>query len=352
VCHQRLVLGQVALSVGSLSVIGTPDRHGHAEVYSAGSADVAAVRWATALNVLPDGIPPGDVYRFWAGPTVAQRAAFFAAAVPEGVVAVGAADGRGAASWVADECFDGFRDGDDVPHQAGAGAIGDKDIHQLAGGSGFFGQFLRPSDEQEFFARIVAVDARILPVRRNGLGRRGRTWADMFAAATKEDFDKDWSLGGDRAAGWSLEHINSEGNGLGVHHDRIRSLCRLVPNAWETAELLHLTAADEAGILGVQLDGTNLVIVKMLLKRMQTIEVAHLEWAKEAALRGYGGRLSVEEQHAFPGPSRGSGQLMIGPELLNVVLVDVEREAQLNTALRKGRKERDAARKKGGDDKS
>ncbi|CAK0899033.1 unnamed protein product, partial [Prorocentrum cordatum] len=307
VCHQRLGLGQVALSVASLFVIGTPDLHGHAEVYSAGSAVVAAVRWATSLSVLPDGLPPGDVYRFWVGPTVVQRAAFFAAAVPEGVVAVGAADGRGADDWVADECFDGFRDADDVAHQAGAGAIGDKDIHRLAGGSGLFGQFLRPSDVQEFFTRIVAVDARFVPVRRNGLGRRGRTWADMFAAATKEDFDKDWSLSGDRAAEWSLEHINSEGNGLGVHHDRIRSLCRLVPNAWETAELLHLAAADEAGILGVQLDGTNLVIVKMLLKRMQTIEVAHLEWAKEAA-----------------------------SELLNVVLVGVEREAQLSTALRKG----------------
>ncbi|CAK0822425.1 unnamed protein product, partial [Prorocentrum cordatum] len=419
VWHQRLVLGQVALSAGSLFVIATPDRHVYAEDYSAGSVDVAAVRWATAFNVLPDGIPPGDVYRFRAEPTVAQRAAFLAAAVPEaagecaglaaaqgvaapavdahcllpvpvggpaagagagpvvvaadvpaalgaaaparvpplvgplqGVVAVGAADGRGAARWVAAECFGGFRVGDDVPHQAGAGAIGDKDIHRLADGSGLFVQYLRQGDEQEFFDRIVASDARILPVRRNRLGRRERTWADMCAAVTKEDFGKDWALGGVRTAGWCLEHINSEGGSLDAHHDRFRSLCRLEPNAWGVAEHLHLTAAVKAGLLVDQLDGTNLVMVEMLLRRMQTIEFAHLERAKEAESKGYSGRLSLEEQQAFSGLSRGSGQLMICPELLDVVRIDVEREAQLNKALRKGREERDAARKKGGGDKS
>ncbi|CAK0789751.1 unnamed protein product, partial [Prorocentrum cordatum] len=386
VWHQRLVLGQVALSAGKLFVIATPDRHVYAEDYSAGSADVAAVRWATAFNVLPDGIPPGDVYRFRAEPTVAQRAAFLAAAVPEaagecaglrpkawrprrwtptaccrsrwadprparglprwwllrarpllpGVVAVGAADGRGAARWVAAECFGGFRVGDDVPHQAGAGAIGDKDIHRLADGSGLFVQYLRPADEQEFFDRIVASDARILPVRRNRLGRRERTWADMCAAVTKEDFGKDWTLGGVRTAGWCLEHINSEGGSLDAHHDRFRSLRRLEPNAWGVAEHLE-TAAVKAGLLVDQLDGTNLVMVEMLLRRMQTIEFAHLERAKEAESKGYSGRLSLEEQQAFSGLSRGSGQLMICLELLDVVRVDVEREAQLNKALRKGR---------------
>eukprot|EP00959_Pyramimonas_sp_CCMP1952_P473543 9501914-Pyramimonas_sp.AAC.1 len=85
---------------------------------------------------------------------------------------------------------------------------------------------------------------------------------------------------------------------------------------------------------------------------MQTIEFAHLERAKEAESKGYSGRLSLEEQQAFSGLSRGSGQLMICPELLDVVRIDVEREAQLNKALRKGREERDAARKKGGGDKS
>ena len=166
----------------------------------------------------------------------------------------------------------------------------------LPDGKGLFVQYLQPSEEESFFDRIMASDARILPIRRSRNGRRERAWADMCSAVAKEDFGKDWTLPGCRTAAWCLEHVNAEGGSFDAHHDRFRSVCKLDASAWGVAEHLHLMGAVKAGLLIGQLDGTNLVMIEMLLRPMQTIEFAHLERAKEADAKGYSGRLSLEEQ--------------------------------------------------------
>ena len=65
--HQRRVLGQVASSDGSGSLVlinSTPDGDIYAEVYDGSAADVAAVRFADSRGTLPAGIPRDRVYRF------------------------------------------------------------------------------------------------------------------------------------------------------------------------------------------------------------------------------------------------------------------------------------------------
>ncbi|CAK0904148.1 unnamed protein product [Prorocentrum cordatum] len=312
VWHQRLVLGVVAFSSGKPRMIATPDRRVYAGDYSPDPADVAA-------------------------PTVAQVAAFTAAAVAEaateaapaaaqGVAApavaaecllpgVGAApgpDGR-PTRWVAAESFGGHRLGDEVQFIARARAVGNKGVHILPDGVGLFVTYLRPSDEEAIFDEIVAADARTLTARRN---RLGRALADMCVAVTKEDFGRGWGLPGCRAAAWCLGRINAEG----------RPGC---PS--RSVQHLHLAGAVKATLLVDQLNGANLVAVEMLLRRLQTIEFAR-------------------EQQASAGLSRGAGQLVICPDLLDVARADVEREAQLSEALRNGGEEREAARKMGGKD--
>ncbi|CAK0907627.1 unnamed protein product, partial [Prorocentrum cordatum] len=270
VWHQRLVLGVVGLSGGKLHMIATPEWHVYAEDYGPGSADVAAVRWAPAFNVLPDGTRP--VADFTAAAAVAEAAveagALAAAqwvaasaaaagcllpvaqhavvALPAGGAAAAAASaplqaagvapaaaapplrapppvgplqGVGVAAGpeeraprgVAAETFGQYRLGDVVQHVARAGAVCNKDIHLLPDGSGLFVVYLRPSDEEAFFDGIVAA--------------------------------------GCRTAAWSFVHISAEGGSLDGHHDGFRSLCRLEPNGWGVAEHIHLAGAVKAALL-------------------------------------------------------------------------------------------------------
>lgn len=102
----------------------------------------------------------------------------------------------------------------------------------------------------------------------------------------------------------------------------------------------------KALLLTDQFDGTNSVGIEMILRRMQTIEFAHAERAKENEAKGVGGRLTLEEQSAFAGTSRAQSSVMLAPQLLEHVRSDIERDASLAKNLRKAREERDALRRK------
>lgn len=68
---------------------------------------------------------------------------------------------------------------------------------------------------------------------------------------------------------------------------------------------------------------------------------------RDSESKAVGGRLSLEEQQTFGGLTRQAGTLVICPELLDHVKVEVERDANLANKLRKAREERDLARKQG-----
>lgn len=85
-----------------------------------------------------------------------------------------------------------------------------------------------------------------------------------------------------------------------------------------------------------------------MFRRLQTIEYAHSEKAREAESKAIGGKLSLEEQMTFGSLVRQHGTLMIAPALLDHVKIEVEKEVMLQKNLRKSREERELARKKQG----
>ena len=389
--HQRLLLGQVALSDSSY-VILTPDGDIYAEDYGDDGVDVAAVRYSGAWAVVPAGVPPARVYRFRNQPTAAERATALATAqaeaqaecqriaaargdpqllvnlvylrplpAPGGVAApapraarigplqgavAGPAVGDPVAAWRAAMAGGGFRYGDVVAsHVRSALAVGKMDIHVLPDGSGVFVEHVDPADEAAFFDRAVATDARITPIRRNRQDRRERTWAEMTAAIKQESFGADWQLPGPRSSLWCIEFINQEGSGLLGHHERFKTACKLDWNSWGVFEHFNISQALTQGLLVDQLDGSNLLMVEYQFRRLQTIEFGHSERAREAESKSYQGKMSLEEQYAFAGTTRASATLMICPDLLDYVRTEVEREAKLAKNLRVAREEREALRK-------
>ena len=79
--------------------------------------------------------------------------------------------------------------------------------------------------------------------------------------------------------------------------------------------------------------------------RLQTIEYAHGDVAREADARAVGGKMSLEEQTVFLGASRSQSAIMVCPDLLSYVREEVERDAKLAKALRTAREEREERRK-------
>ena len=88
------------------------------------------------------------------------------------------------------------------------------------------------------------------------------------------------------------------------------------PTVWGVQEHFQLSMTLRHALQIDQLDGFNLAFVEVMLRRIQTIEYAHSERARESESRSVGGRLSLEEQQAFGGLVRHAGTL-ICPSLLD-----------------------------------
>ena len=90
-----------------------------------------------------------------------------------------------------------------------------------------------------------------------------------------------------------------------------------------------------------QIDGCNSMGVELMFRRVQTIENAHSEKARELESKTVGGKLSLEKQYTFASLVRQAGTLMIAPALLNHVKIEVEKDVQLQKNMREAREERD-----------
>ena len=148
---------------------------------------------------------------------------------------------------------------------------------------------------------------------------------------------------------WTAHCLNSllvENLGLEGHHERFGQLCKIDSSAW-TVQHFQLSNVVKHALQVDQLNGYNLLSLEVIFRGLQTIEFAYSEKAKEAKSRAVGGRLSLEEQQTFGGTTRLASTLMVCPELLDHVKLEVERDASLAKNLRKAREERESARKAG-----
>ena len=383
--HQRLVLGKVALSASDY-VIVTRDGDVYVENYGADNEDIAAVRFGV-FAAPPFGVQRAQCYRFAAAPgandlaglrregerlaeeecrqranaignpglmrglrclaaVAAAGAVVNAAAAPQvGVLRGQAAPAAAVAAegvWRAAMAWRHLRYGDEiVGHVPTPGCIGTRDLYDAGGGEAIFVELVTPATEEAFYDRAVDADARVLGIRRNKQGRREITWREMRASVKEEDFGTDWPGTGPRTALWCIEFIDHEGLGIEGHHERFRSVCRLQASDWGVQEHFQVCSQLKQALLVDQLDGSNLVSVEAQFRRLQTIEFAHGDRARDADARAVGGKMSLEEQTIFAGTTRAHSACMVCPLLLDHVRNEVERDAKLAKCLRMAREERD-----------
>lgn len=139
-----------------------------------------------------------------------------------------------------------------------------------------------------------------------------------------------------------------EGLGFEAHHERFRQLCKLDVTNWGVMEHFQLSMILRQLLQVDMINGCNTLGVELMFRRLQTIEYAHSEKAREAESKAMGGKLSLEEQFTFGSMVRQAATLMIAPSLLDHVKQEVERDVQLQKNIRKAREERDMARKNKG----
>ena len=365
-------------AAGEDYAVVTPDRDIFIETLSLVNDDLKGLRLLSVGGALPIGLRGGSVYRLPAF-TVAEIAGFkaraavvvaaelaaagVAAAAPAAAPAAdlgadraaGAGREPGAAAdpedlcWVAAEAARGLKYGDLVQGVNEAAVDGAKAVHVTAAGTRVFVACIRSRDRAAFLRIPGGWDHRIVERVGDECGRSEAPLKDVVKLCSEVPVQ--WGLSGPRTARWCLQYLIVEGLGLEGHHERVRQLCKVDSSAWGIQEHWQLSNVIKHSLQTDQLNCCNLLSLEVMFRRLQTIEYAYSEKAKESESRAVGGRLSLEEQQTFGGTTRLASTLMVCPELLDHVKAEVERDASLAKNLRKAREERELARrnaKKGG----
>ena len=394
--HERLLLAHCR---GEEYAIVTPDQDVYIEEISLSNSDLRAIRIGAPGGGRPIGVRAGQIHALpaftpaqlagfqaeaarqitqelgaggvgpllgggaapaGAGVGVAVGGAAVAAAGVAGPMVAGAGGGAAAAAgaaaglvfdpdtlcWLAAESVAGFSFGDPVANVLAAAAEGVKIVHQLPGGVSIFLECCLGRNREAFLRRPGGWDQRTCLMQLNSLNQPEQSLKD--AAARSVESAVGWVLTGPRTTKWCLGYLVSEGLGLEGHHERLRTLCRVDASAWGIQEHFQLSMVAKHALLTDQLNGPNLLCLEVIFRRIQAIEFAYGEKARESEAKAVGGRLSLEEQQVFGGLTRQAGTLMVCPALLDYVKSETEREASLSKNLRKAREERELARKKKG----
>ena len=98
---------------------------------------------------------------------------------------------------------------------------------------------------------------------------------------------------------------------------------------WGIQEHFQLSMVLKHALQTDQFDGCNNLCIEVIFRRLQTIEYAYADKAREQESKSVGGRLSLEEQQTFGGLTRQAATLMVCPDLLDHVKSEVERDANL-----------------------
>jgi hypothetical protein len=218
-----------------------------------------------------------------------------------------------------------------------------RSMRRMADGSYIFIEYVTEAGLEEFLDRMVAGEARVLPVRYNAHGKRDRSLQSVVGRS-REEYMPD--IPEPRTASWCLLHLSGEGRGLESHFEHFRSLCNLQVNQWGMEEYGNLLMILRSLMFVDQLDPANLVGVELIFRRLQTIEYSYSDKLREKSANTTGGRLTMDEQAAFGAMARVESKLMICPALLEAARAETEKEAGLAKSLLKARQARaDLAKK-------
>jgi len=362
--HERLVLFHV---VQEEYVVATPDLDVFVEDLSLLNDDLKGIRVKPGPNVLPPGISAADVYALpvftaaeianlrtqgqaiAAAETAARGigAGGLGAPAPAQPVAVAASAGdeilAGQLYWVAAEQKGATKFGDRVQGVNDALVDGAKAVHILADGGSLFVECMYGEKIREYKKRPASWDVRIVPLTYDAMGKAECSLKDVVQQCSEVDMN--WTLAGPRTARWCVSYLIVENLGLEGHHERVRQLCRLDSSSWGMQEHYQLTMTLKYAMQNDQVNPYNNLFVEVIFRRLQTIEYAYMDKAREQEAKAVGGKLSLEEQSTFGGITRAASTLMICPELLTHVKNEVEKDASLSKNLRKAREERELLRK-------
>ena len=245
--------------------------------------------------------------------------------------------------WVAAEGFDDVKFGDQVQGVTVVAVEGAKHVHVLPDGRSIFVQCVKGADIASFKLKPGGWDYRTTSIEYDSLGKIENSMKDV--AKKSNEVKLDWTLTGPRTARWCVSYLIIENLGLEGHHERFRQLCKLDSGSWGIQEHCQLSMTLKYAIQSDQLNPYTNLFCEIMFRRLQTIEYACMERAREQEAKLVGGKLSLEEQSTFGGITRAAATLMVCPDLLEHVKVEVERDAQLAKNLRKAREERELARK-------
>ena len=374
VIHERWVLEHVGEHD---YIICTPDRDIYCETMDVTNPDFKSFRIRPAPGILPPGVVAGQVYglpnwnaqelidirseaRTEAAAEAGRRrgggahGAHAGPVVPVGVPAFQpeSSDNHGPGAsgfpagtllWVAAETAHGFSYGQQVNGVTDALTEGGKVVHRFGDGSSLFCMCIDGGKTESFNGRVAGMDARLLARKMNAIGTPERPLGEVVAAST--EYEMVWKVAGPRTARWCLNYLVVEGIGFEAHHERFRQLCKLDSSAWGVMEHFQLSMMLRQLLQVDLLNGFNHLGIELMFRRLQTIEYAHSEKAREIEARAIGGKLSMEEQFTFGSLVRQAGTLMVAPDLLDHVKSEVQKEAELQKNLRKSREERELARK-------
>lgn len=362
--HERLVLQHIDHDD---YVVASPDQDVFYEELSLLNVDLKGIRVKPNASTLPAGIAAAQVYPLpaFTATDVAtirgeslrvlaeERVARGLAVVPAAAAPLAAGGGMMAGSlyWVAAEAMGDVKFGDQVPGVAQPVVKGSKAVHTLGDGSSLFVECIDGGDRVAFLQRPSKCDPRIVVQEVDALGKADCSLKEV--AKKFVEIDVDWNLTGPRTSRWCISYLIIEGLGLEGHHERFRSLCKIEASSWGVQEHFQLSMIAKHALQVDQLNGYNNLFLEVIFRRIQTIEYAYAEKAREQESKATGGRLSLEEQQTFGGVTRQAGTLMVCPSLLDYVKSEVERDANLAKNLRKAREERELARRQGkkkGDD--
>ncbi|CAK9108532.1 unnamed protein product, partial [Durusdinium trenchii] len=241
--------------------------------------------------------------------------------------------------WVAAERCRGIKFGDVVQHVGAVQVDGAKAVHVLPDGSSIFVQCVDGGHHKKFLQKAADNDPRIVGQEYDALGKPDCSLKDV--SSKFEEVSTEWNLTGPRTSRWCISYLVVEGLGFERHHERFRQLCKIESSAWGVQEHYQLSMIAKHALQTDQLDGYNNLCLEVVFRRIQTIEYAYAERAREIESKAVGGRLSLEEQSTFGGITRQASTLMICPQLLDHVNAEVERDANLAKNLRKAREERE-----------
>lgn len=372
VWHERWVVDHVN---EENYVIVTPDQDVYVEQLSLLNGDLRTIRIRPVGGGVPPGVNAAEIYALpaWgagdlarlsaqattlgaaeravlvapAGPVVAPAAGPAAAAAPDDQVRAPGAEpvAMGSLVWVAAETCGGVKFGEVIPNVGVAASNGAKTVHVLPSGQSIFCECLGPDSVSDFNNKPSKCDLRINSVKINSVGTPERALGEV--AAESVEYPVKWELAGPRTAKWCLHYLSVEALGFEAHHERFRQLCKLDAGAWGVQEHFQLSMVLRQLIQIDMVNACNCIGVELMFRRIQTIEYAHAEKAREAESKSIGGKLSLEEQYTFGSLVRQAGTLLICPKLLEHVKAEVQKDVELQKNMRKAREERELSRRKG-----